>query len=130
MVFREEVILALDRYSHTHSVGEQGGFLIGRKQELKSAEKFEVLIERFVPIPQRSGASRLVITQEHYDSVQSALRRSGRGEEIVGWAHMHPGFGVFYPPSTKNSMKGSSRGLAGGLCNGQLICRAGRLPDG
>lgn len=95
VVFREEVILALDRYSHTHSVGEQGGFLIGRKQELKSAEKFEVLIERFVPIPQRSGASRLVITQEHYDSVQSALRRSGRGEEIVGWAHMHPGFGVF-----------------------------------
>jgi len=79
VVFRDEVLLALDWYSHTHFVGDQGGFLIGRKQELKSAEKFEVLIERFVPIPQRSGASRLVNTQEHYDSVQSALRRSGRG---------------------------------------------------
>lgn len=95
VVFREEVMQALDRYSHLHSVGEQGGFLIGRKQELKSAEQYEVLVERFVPIPQRSGASRLVINQEHYDSVQAALKRSGGGEEIVGWAHTHPGFGVF-----------------------------------
>ena len=53
------------------------------------------MVERFVPIPQRSGASRLVINQEHYDSVQSALVRRGSGEEIVGWAHTHPGFGVF-----------------------------------
>ena len=86
---------ALDRYSHLHSMGEQGGFLIGRKQELKSAERYEILVERFVPIPQKSGASRLVINQEHYDSVQSALRRGGRSEEIVGWVHTHPGFGVF-----------------------------------
>ena len=95
IVFREQVMQALDRYSHMHSIGEQGGFLIGQKQELKSAEQYEVIIERFVPIPQRSGASRLVITQEHYDNVQRALERSGEGEEIVGWAHTHPGFGVF-----------------------------------
>ncbi|NLM42013.1 MAG: LysM peptidoglycan-binding domain-containing protein [Firmicutes bacterium] len=95
VVFREEVMQALDRYSHLHSAGEQGGFLIGRKQDLKSAEQYEILVERFVPIPQRSGASRLVITAEHYASVQSALERAGRGEQIVGWAHTHPGFGVF-----------------------------------
>jgi proteasome lid subunit RPN8/RPN11 len=95
LVFREQVMQALDRYSHLHSMGEQGGFLIGRKQELKSAERYEILVERFVPIPQKSGASRLVINQEHYDSVQSALRRGGRSEEIVGWVHTHPGFGVF-----------------------------------
>ncbi len=95
VVFREEVMQALDRYSHMHALGEQGGFLVGRKQELKSAEQYEIMVERFVPIPQRSGASRLVINQEHYDSVQSALVRRGSGEEIVGWAHTHPGFGVF-----------------------------------
>lgn len=95
LVFREEVMLALDQFSHLHALGEHGGFLIGRKQELKSAQQYEILVERFVPIPQKSDASRLVINQEHYRSVQRALRTGERGEEIVGWAHTHPGFGVF-----------------------------------
>ena len=92
LVFREEVMLALDQFSHLHFLGEHGGFLIGRKQELKTAEQYEIMVERFVPIPQRSDASRLVISPDHYRTVQLALKT---GEEILGWAHTHPGFGVF-----------------------------------
>lgn len=92
LVFREEVMLAIDQFSHLHSLGEHGGFLVGRKQELKSAEQYELMVERFVPIPQKSDASRLVINQDHYRTVQMALKA---GEEILGWVHTHPGFGVF-----------------------------------
>lgn len=92
LVFREEVMLALDQFSHLHSQGEHGGFLIGRKQDIKSAERYEILVERFVPVPQRSDATRLVIHQDHYRTVELALKK---GEEVVGWAHTHPGFGVF-----------------------------------
>lgn len=95
LVFREEVMLAIDQFSHHHLIGEHGGFLIGRKHELKTAEQYEIIVERFVPIPQKSDASRLVINQEHYNSVKRALRTGDGGEEIVGWAHTHPGFGVF-----------------------------------
>ena len=92
LVFREEVMLALDQFSHLHSQGEHGGFLVGRKKELKTAEEYEIFVERFVPVPQRSGASRLVVHSDHYRTVELALKA---GEEIVGWCHTHPGFGVF-----------------------------------
>jgi proteasome lid subunit RPN8/RPN11/LysM repeat protein len=95
LVFREDVMLRLDQFAHTRAKGEHGGFLIGRKRELKSAEQYEVLVERFVPIPQKDEATRLVITQEHLLTVQRALADADRGEEVVGWAHTHPGFGVF-----------------------------------
>jgi proteasome lid subunit RPN8/RPN11/LysM repeat protein len=92
LVFREEVMLALDQFSHLHSQGEHGGFLVGRKKDIKTAEQYEIMVERFVPIPQRSDATRLVIHPDHNKTVELALKA---GEEIVGWAHTHPGFGVF-----------------------------------
>lgn len=95
LVFREEVMLSLDQFAHLHSKGEQGGFLIGRKRNLNTAEKYEVIVERFVPIPQRDDASRLVINQEHLRSVARMLRGGDEPEVIVGWFHTHPGFGVF-----------------------------------
>ena len=58
-------------------------------------EEYEILVERFVPIPQRDQASRLVISVEHWDTVSQALENAGHREQIVGWVHTHPGFGVF-----------------------------------
>ncbi|NLJ81172.1 MAG: LysM peptidoglycan-binding domain-containing protein [Firmicutes bacterium] len=95
LVFREEVMVRLDQFAHLHAHGEHGGFLIGRKKELKSAENYEVFVERFVPIPQQKDASRLVINEEHWHTVLRALGEGDQGEEIVGWVHTHPGFGVF-----------------------------------
>lgn len=95
LVFREDVMLDLDQFAYLHTRGEHGGFLIGKKRELKSAEQYEVLVERFVPIRQKEDASRLVITQEHVQTVERALKEGRLEEEIVGWAHTHPGFGVF-----------------------------------
>lgn len=95
LVFSEDVMLRLDQFARARAKGEHGGFLIGRVRELKSAEQYEILVERFVPIPQKDDASRLVIAQEHILTVELALENSGAGEKIVGWAHTHPGFGVF-----------------------------------
>lgn len=95
LVFREDVMFRLDQFVHLKAKGEHGGFLIGHRRELKSAEDYEILVERFVPIPQKDDATRLVITHEHVQTVKRALNESGRDEEIVGWAHTHPGFGVF-----------------------------------
>lgn len=95
LVFRENVMLRLDEFAHLHAYGEHGGFLIGRRRELKSEEQYEVLVERFVPIPQQKEASRLVINREHWETVMRALAEANEDEEIVGWAHTHPGFGIF-----------------------------------
>ena len=95
LVFREEVMGQIDQFARTKPHGEHGGFLIGRKRNLKSLEEYEILVERFVPIPQRNEASRLVISAEHWDTVSQALEKAGRREQIVGWVHTHPGFGVF-----------------------------------
>lgn len=95
LVFREEVMGQIDQFARTRPNGEHGGFLIGRKRNLKSLEEYEILVERFVPIPQRDEASRLVISAEHWDTVSQALEKAGGNEKIVGWVHTHPGFGVF-----------------------------------
>lgn len=95
LVFSEDVVLRLDQFAHSKVKGEHGGFLIGHKRELKSSEGYEILVERFVPIPQKDDATRLVITKEHFKTVQRALAEGENREEVVGWAHTHPGFGVF-----------------------------------
>lgn len=95
LVFREDVMLHLDQFSHLHTHGEHGGFLLGKKRELKSAECYEVLVERFVPVAQTEDAARLVLTEAHLQTVQRALHQSEEEATIVGWAHTHPGFGVF-----------------------------------
>lgn len=94
-VFREEVMLGLEQFAHLHAKGEQGGFLIGRLRELNTAEQYEIVVERFVPIPQKDGASRLVIHESHLKAVERALRGGENPERVVGWAHTHPGFGTF-----------------------------------
>lgn len=92
LVFREDVMLHLDQFSHLHGHGEHGGFLLGKKRDLKSMERYEILVERFVPVAQADEAVRLVLTEADF---LNALRESDEGEQIVGWVHTHPGFGVF-----------------------------------
>ncbi len=95
LVFREDVMLHLDQFCHLHTHGENGGFLVGKKRDLKSAERYEILVERFIPVTQAERAARLVLTEAHMQTVQQALDQGGEGNRIVGWAHTHPGFGVF-----------------------------------
>lgn len=96
VVFREEVFMQMDRFAQENPTGESGGFLVGRKRNLKSLEEYEVLVEQFVPLASsRSAASRFALSHEDYQAVQHSLQSSGSELRIVGWMHSHPGFGVF-----------------------------------
>lgn len=96
VVFREEVFMQMDRFAQESPTGERGGFLVGRKRNLKSLEEYEILVEQFVPLASsRQAASRFALTQEDYHAVQRSLQASGSNLRIVGWMHSHPGFGVF-----------------------------------
>ncbi len=57
-----------------------------------------------MPVAQTEDAARLVLTEAHLQTVQRALHQSEEEATIVGWAHTHPGFGVFCPISIKNSI--------------------------
>jgi proteasome lid subunit RPN8/RPN11/LysM repeat protein len=96
VVFREEVFAQMDQFAQEHPSGESGGFLVGRKRNLKSLEEYEIVVDQFVPLAQaRGGASRFALTKDHYQAVQRSLQSSGSNLRIVGWMHSHPGFGVF-----------------------------------
>lgn len=96
VVFREEVFAQMDQFAQEHPSGESGGFLVGRKRNLKSLEEYEIVVDQFVPVAQtRGGASRFALTKEDYQAVQRSLQGSGSNLRIVGWMHSHPGFGVF-----------------------------------
>ena len=95
LVFREDVMLHLDQFAHLHNKGEHGGFLVGKVRELKSSERYEVLVERFIPVTQMEGAVRLVLAEADVRALGRALKQRQEGEVRVGWAHTHPGFGVF-----------------------------------
>lgn len=96
VVFWEEAFAQMDQFAQEHPGGENGGFLVGTKRNLKSLEEYEILVEHFVPLaPSRGGTSRFAMSRDHYMALQKQLSSSGSNLRIVGWMHSHPGFGVF-----------------------------------
>lgn len=96
VVFREEVFNQIDRFAQEQTKGEQGGFLVGKKRNLKSLEEYEILVEQFIPLTRAKGAtSRFDLTRDDFLAVQHSLQASGSNLRIVGWVHSHPGFGAF-----------------------------------
>jgi len=86
----------MDQFAKEHPSGESGGFLVGKKRNLKSLEEYEIVVDQFVPVTQtRGGASRFALTKDHFQALQRSLQASGSDLRIVGWMHSHPGFGVF-----------------------------------
>lgn len=91
---RQSAILAL----HTHVLGdlrnERGGFLVGRLGPA-FGEHRRVRIDAYVPALSAAGSpTSLVIPPSEFFAVHDALDRAP-GAVIVGWAHSHPGLGVF-----------------------------------
>ena len=76
LVFREEVMLALDQFSHLHSQGEHGGFLVGRKKDIKTAfeERFEVKVDRVYTRIQKDGKHAVIKLSEGYSAEDVGMR--------------------------------------------------------
>lgn len=70
---------------------EVGGVLIGHLREDGSP-----LVTGIIPALEADGArSRVTFTHEAWSTIHSTLDRDHPGEEILGWYHSHPGFGIF-----------------------------------
>lgn len=84
---REEI------YDHVFSSlnAEVGGVLIGRLREDGSP-----LVTSIIPaLEAEGGRSRVTFTHEAWSVIHATLDRDHPGEEILGWYHSHPGFGIF-----------------------------------
>ena len=79
VVFREEVFAQMDQLAQEHPSGESGGFLVGRKRNLKSLEEYEIVVDQFVPL--LLGASWFALTKT--TTACSALQSSGSNLRIV-----------------------------------------------
>lgn len=80
-------------YKHVFSSleAEVGGVLIGHLREDGSP-----LITEIIPALEAEGArARVTFTHEAWATIHATLDRSHPGEEILGWYHSHPGFGIF-----------------------------------
>lgn len=82
-----------DVYNHvfTNDGGEVGGVLVGHSQEGGMA-----VVTGSIPALEAEGArASVTFTHDAWTKVHSTLERDHPGEEIVGWYHSHPGFGIF-----------------------------------
>lgn len=80
-------------YDHVFSSleAEVGGVLIGHLREDGSP-----LVTNIIAALEAEGArSRVTFTHEAWSTIHSTLDHSYPGEEILGWYHSHPGFGIF-----------------------------------
>src|SRR5436190_20448986 len=70
---------------------EVGGFLLGRRG---ANDKLTISGE----VPAYSADERtasVTFTQQDWADVHAAIETRGQDEQIVGWYHSHPGFGIF-----------------------------------
>lgn len=80
-------------YEHVFSSldAEVGGVLIGRLRKDGSPR-----ITAIIPALEAEGArSRVTFTHQAWATIHATLDRDHPGEEILGWYHSHPGFGIF-----------------------------------
>lgn len=80
-------------YDHVFSSlsAEVGGVLIGHLREDGSP-----LVTAIIPaLEAEGGRSRVTFTHEAWSAIHGTLDRDHPGEEILGWYHSHPGFGIF-----------------------------------
>ncbi|WP_028060985.1 Mov34/MPN/PAD-1 family protein [Candidatus Solirubrobacter pratensis] len=80
-------------YDHVFSdlANEVGGFLIGRARN-----DGRVAVRGIVPALRADGqTASLTFTHDAWEDVHRELEQRFAGEEIVGWYHSHPGFGIF-----------------------------------
>jgi proteasome lid subunit RPN8/RPN11 len=80
-------------YDHVFSSldAEVGGVLVGHLREDGSPRVTDI-----IPALEADGArARVTFTHEAWSVIHATLDRDHPGEEIIGWYHSHPGFGIF-----------------------------------
>ena len=81
-------------YSHVFSNADRevGGVLVGRTLTAQAAPYVTAAIAAVSASERRST---LTFTQDTWEHVHRVLERDHPDQQIVGWYHSHPGFGIF-----------------------------------
>lgn len=83
----DHVFGALDR--------EVGGFLLGRQEADGRLHVTEAVAAESADM----SLTSITFTQSDWSTVHAEIDARGTGEDIVGWYHSHPGFGIFLSPA-------------------------------
>jgi proteasome lid subunit RPN8/RPN11 len=89
---------ALQAHAHRRRDREVAGFLVGRQPEKQPDGRYVVAVADYIEAQftiSRGGSVTLTPESWHFAHVELAHRHPGHLARLVGWAHTHPGFGIF-----------------------------------
>ncbi|SFI11592.1 Proteasome lid subunit RPN8/RPN11, contains Jab1/MPN metalloenzyme (JAMM) motif [Tindallia magadiensis] len=92
--FDKEVQRQIDRYAATDTNTELGGVLLGKMEERTNGQ---TLIVSGMLAAENTTADKtsLTFTHDTWDKIHQDKEAFFPEENIVGWFHTHPGFGIF-----------------------------------
>ncbi len=81
---------ALESHAFSETEKEVGGVLVGRLLQ------YEAEVTAFIPALKAEGsATNVTFTHDVWADVLDRVENDYPGQQIVGWYHTHPGFGLF-----------------------------------
>ncbi len=95
VLFREGLYIELDEFAQEHLDREYGGVLLGIRRRPEGSQYDEILINGFIPFPQRYHLRRLSLGVAEMAEMHMKQEAHYPELQIVGWIHTHPGFGTF-----------------------------------
>lgn len=93
---------AMQAHATSRRDREVAGFLVGRQPEKQPDGYYVVAVTDYIEAQfthSRGGSVTLTADSWHYAHVALARRHPGHLSRILGWAHTHPGFGIFLSES-------------------------------
>ena len=86
----QEILDRVEEHAFSVTDREVGGILVGQLSESG------VRVAGSIPaLRARGDQMHVTFTHEVWEDVLSTIDREFQGQQIVGWYHTHPGFGVF-----------------------------------
>jgi proteasome lid subunit RPN8/RPN11 len=80
----------LESHCFSETRVEVGGFLLGKIENGKTSVNRVVKAKHTV-----SKSTQLTFTHKTWDSILEDIKKHDDGNDLVGWYHSHPNFGVF-----------------------------------
>jgi len=90
IVCSDENIKELENHCFSETRVEVGGFLIGKIEDGKTFVNRIVKAKHTV-----SKSTQLTFTHKTWDAILDDIKKRNDGNDLVGWYHSHPNFGVF-----------------------------------
>ncbi len=90
----ESVVEEVLRHGKSDTSREQGGVLVGTVAS--GRDKVYITVEAVIPAPQtKASRTSVTFTHDSWAEINRAKDADYPNQDIVGWYHTHPGFGIF-----------------------------------